>query len=369
LKANADQSFQGSIVLGLGFTMPEAEAKAFIERDPKNGEVLFPYLNGDDLNSHPEQKPSRWVINFWDWPLDRDAEGSWITATEQQKNQYFNIGHAPSDYPGRVVMDFPELFAWLDEKVRPERQRLNKKGEYALRRPLPIRWWQYADKRPTLYHAIGRGASFAKHPENWDKDCVCCNVIAVSLVQTYLKFEHVSNNSIFAHKLAIILPDFGRFGVLSSSVFQEWARKTSSTMGYGINFSPSDSYETFPFPEKLEVLSGIGRGFELARKTAMQELNVGLTELYNIFHNSARCSKSIEGLRAIQMELDQTLLHTYGWNDIPLEHDFYPMSYLSPRDNIRYTISEPARIEVLRRLAILNKQRWQEEQEAEDVRK
>ena len=29
-------------------------------------------------------------------------------------------------------------------------------------------------------------------------------------------------------------------------------------------------------------------------------------------------------------------------------------------------ISEPARIEILRRLAILNKQRWQEEQEAEN---
>lgn len=28
-------------------------------------------------------------------------------------------------------------------------------------------------------------------------------------------------------------------------------------------------------------------------------------------------------------------------------------------------ISEPARIEILRRLAILNKQRWQEEQEVE----
>ena len=69
LKANADKSFQGSIVLGMGFTITEAEAHALIERDPKNAEVLFPYLNGEDLNSHPEQKPSRWVINFWDWPL------------------------------------------------------------------------------------------------------------------------------------------------------------------------------------------------------------------------------------------------------------------------------------------------------------
>ncbi len=30
-----------------------------------------PYLNGEDLNSRPDQSPSRWVINFHDWPLER----------------------------------------------------------------------------------------------------------------------------------------------------------------------------------------------------------------------------------------------------------------------------------------------------------
>ena len=33
-------------------------------------------------------------------------------------------------------------------------------------------------------------------------------------------------------------------------------------------------------------------------------------------------------------------------------------------DNIRFTISEPARIEVLKRLAKLNKERWEEEEAA-----
>ena len=30
-------------------------------------DVIYPYLDGHDLNTDPEQKPSRWVINFWDW--------------------------------------------------------------------------------------------------------------------------------------------------------------------------------------------------------------------------------------------------------------------------------------------------------------
>ena len=373
LKANADQSFQGAIVLGLGFTMSEAEAQAFITQDSKNREVLFPYLNGDDLNSDPEQKPSRWVINFFDWPLDRDAEGSWATATEQQKNQYLKIGHAPADYPGRVVTDFPDLYAWIDEKVRPERQRLNARGEYALRRPLPIRWWQYADKRPALYHAIGRGAPFAKHPAGWNSDDARTvdKVITVSLVQTYLKFEYVSNQSVFAHKLAVILPDSVKFAILSSTIFQEWARKTSSTMGYGINFSPSDSYETFPFPpetqktDREKELSTGGHLLHIIRQSIMREKNYGLTQLYNDFHNPQNEAGGILSMRDMQKSLDYAMLAVYGWQGIILEHDFYPLPYLSANDNIRYTISEPARIEILRRLAQLNRQRWQEEQEAE----
>ena len=77
LKANEGKSFIGSYVLGMGFVMMPAEAQVLIAKDPRNRDVLFPYLIGDDLNSRPDQSPSRWVINFKDWPLERSAKGSW----------------------------------------------------------------------------------------------------------------------------------------------------------------------------------------------------------------------------------------------------------------------------------------------------
>jgi len=46
LAANANVSFQGSIVLGLGFTMEPEIAQEFIARDRRNADVLFLYLNG-----------------------------------------------------------------------------------------------------------------------------------------------------------------------------------------------------------------------------------------------------------------------------------------------------------------------------------
>ncbi|MFK1916770.1 hypothetical protein ACIXKU_19745, partial [Bacteroides fragilis] len=63
LKQNAGKSFIGSYVLGMGFVLSPEEAEVLITKDPRNKDVLFPYLNGEDLNNDPEQKPSRWVIN------------------------------------------------------------------------------------------------------------------------------------------------------------------------------------------------------------------------------------------------------------------------------------------------------------------
>ena len=51
LAGNKDQCFQGSIVLGTGFILEPDEAQNLIAKDPRNEEVLFPYLNGEDLNS------------------------------------------------------------------------------------------------------------------------------------------------------------------------------------------------------------------------------------------------------------------------------------------------------------------------------
>ena len=112
LAANADQSFQGSIVLGLGFTMSPDDARALIERDPRNSDVLFPYLVGEDLNQSPTHTAPRWVINFFDWP-------------EEQARRY------------------PDCFAIVEEKVKPERQERDSSGEFKKRALLPQRYWIY----------------------------------------------------------------------------------------------------------------------------------------------------------------------------------------------------------------------------------
>ena len=158
LEANEDQSFQGSIVLGMGFTFDDTDTKGvasslsemrrLIEKDPKNAEVIFPYIGGKELNNHPRHEHHRYVINFWDYPLRREDLGKlWKDADGDQRREWRRDGIVPTDYPEPVAADWPELLAIVEERVKPDRDRQNRKA-------LRVRWWQYAEKRPGLYAAV-----------------------------------------------------------------------------------------------------------------------------------------------------------------------------------------------------------------------
>lgn len=94
----------------------------------------------------------------------------------------------------------------------------------------------------------------------------------------------------------------------------------------------------------------------------MRSLKIGLTKLYNGFHapDNSTCV-GVDVLRNLHKELDIAVIHAYGWADIDLKHDFYDVHDLPENDRTRFTISDAARTEVLRRLSDLNRQRHEEE--------
>jgi len=153
LKANEGKSFQGSIVLGMGFVLEPEEAQRLIAKDLRNKDVLYPYLNGEDLNSRPDQSPGRWVINFFDWPLRRVAGGEWRVASEVLRRKWLASGEVPIDYPGPVATDYPDCLATVEEKVKPERDKLGLKSDASARGYARF-WWQYGRKGLELYRTI-----------------------------------------------------------------------------------------------------------------------------------------------------------------------------------------------------------------------
>ena len=159
-----------------------------------------------------------------------------------------------------------------------------------------------------------------------------------------------------------------------------------------LRYTPSDIFETFPFPpslssaQKLE-LEQIGERYHGHRRELMLKLQLGLTKTYNLFHDPelsvelvAKESKQpvpvaesahtdLMQLRALHVQMDQDVLAAYGWHQpsnagpaIALRHDFYEVDYLPEHDRVRYTIHPDSRKEILKRLLQLNHKLYAEEE-------
>jgi len=328
LKANEGIAFQGSNLNGIGFVLSRDEAQRMLDADPRNAEVIFPYLNGEDLNSDPEQRPSRWVINFWDWPVERACQ-------------------------------YIQPWNWVERHVKPHRDSIND-----AKKRVKERWWIYESVAYNLYHAIGRGHHFERHPEGWDpKGRRPQRVLACSLVSKHLGISSLPADWIYAHRLAVFATDsMAMFGLLSSSINDLWARKNSSSLETRLNYAPSDAFETLPLPTELPDELGLtANRYAAVRATVCLEVRTGLTDTFNRVHTETEREPHMEELRALQREMDIAVARAYGWDDLDLEHGFHEVPYLPENDRVRFTISERARIEVLRRLSELNRQRYEEE--------
>jgi hypothetical protein len=363
LKANDAKSFQGSIVLGKGFTMTEVDAETLIGKNSRNVEVLFPYLNGEDLNSHPAQKPARWIINFWDWPLSRDADGEWTIADEKQKTKWLREGAVPKDYPARVAADFPDVLEIVRTKVKPGRDTNTRKERRE-------KWWHFAEKCPALYHAIGRGDIFAKHPAGWDSTLHRPEKVLVFVQTSKTKYPvFLSNDSVFDQKLVVLgLNSTAHFAILCSNIHYVWIHARGGKLKSDAVYNPTDVFETFPFP--IHITSSLyeaGDIYERTRGELMRKSGLGLTKIYNRFHTPDDAEIFLNQLRELHVSMDKSVLESYGWQDIDLKHNFYSVPYLPESDRLRFTICEDARLEIIRRLSRLNRDRWQQEQDDENV--
>jgi len=201
------------------------------------------------------------------------------------------------------------------------------------------------------------------------------------LVTKHLNFSAVPTNYVFSHKLCVFTTDrWDLYTIVQSTLHEVWSRKYSGALETRLNYSPSDCFVTFPFPEGLwqttnPTLADIGERYHEHRRALMRQLWLGLTDIYNLFHTRAltpaqvaKASKkspeeaetsyqSILELRRLHQELDEAIRDAYGWHTLDLGHDFHEVETLPENDRVRYTISPTARKEVLSRLLALNHQR------------
>ena len=166
---------------------------------------------------------------------------------------------------------------------------------------------------------------------------------------------------VFSHMVAVIATGAPEtFGYLTSTLHREWARRRGSSLETRIRYTPSDCFETFPFPHSDNAdnaqIAEIMQRIDRYRREVMLSSNIGLTKLYNRVHNPRDHDAEIDALRALHAELDRAVCDAYGWTDLDLAFGFHETD-----EGTRWTIAPPVLIEILDRLLELNHQRHAEE--------
>ncbi|MCD4653258.1 hypothetical protein K8T06_04925 [bacterium] len=326
---NIGRCFLGVALQGVGFLFEDMRAKTtplevmnrLISANPQNQQCIRPYIGGAEVNDSSTHRYTRHVIDFG-------------KRTEAE------------------ARNWPDLVKIVEEKVKPGRDH-NKREIYR------CYWWQHGEKRAELWRAI----------QELDR------VVVIARLQPQYCITFLPTGIVYSDALVVIANKTNAaFCALQSHPHEIWARFFGSTLEDRLRYTPSDCFETFPFPENWQthpLLEQIGKEYYEFRAALMICNDEGLTKTYNRFHNPDERDHDILKLRELHAAMDRAVLDAYGWTDISTDCDFI-LDYEMDDDEAgsrrkkpwRYRWPDNVRDEVLARLLELNAIRAVQEKKA-----
>ena len=202
IPANVGVAFMGD-TKGGPFDIPGDLAREWLRlpANPNgrpNADVLNPWVNGMDLTRRPSGK---WIVDFG-WGM-----------TEADAALY------------------EEPFRHVREHVHPTRQR-NRRESYR------VHWWRHVEPRPGMWEALNG----------------LTRVIATPTVAKHRLFVWLDSRVCPDHQLIVVARDDDTtFGILHSRFHEAWSLRLGTWLGKGNDprYTPTTTFETFPFPDGL----------------------------------------------------------------------------------------------------------------------
>lgn len=263
--------YQGQTHGSKGFLLEKQVALKLLTEDSNNGDVLFPFLIGEELIGQKDSLPKRYVIDF-------------------RKCNIFDAAKykALFDHIKRNVYPVKETKA-KDEK---EKQSDNNDHLNAFNN-----WWKLFRPRNELIDKI----------ETLKRYCVCSRHTKRPI------FEFISP-SIHPNDALQVFPieDDYSFGILQSSVHWLWFQARCSTIKADWRYTSETVFDSFPWPQtatKLDVakIAKLAEELRLKRRAIMIRDKLSLRDLYRLMETTPNNPVS-----DIQNQLDLAVKSAYG---------------------------------------------------------
>lgn len=326
LRSNSGITSMGVMLAGSGFIVDRARAIELGLRGDRAAAVpIREYRNGRDLTQSPRDAL---VIDLYGLSAEHVRER------------------------------FPAIYQHVLERVKPERD-ANRRDR------MRLRWWLFAECRPTLRAMLAGQSRF----------------IATTETAKFRFFQFFDASVLIDHSvIGIGSADALHLGVLSSHLHGAWALAAGGRLGVGNDprYNKTRCFDPFPFPAANEAqhqrIRDLAEQLDALRKTQQAaHPDLTLTGIYNVLEK-LRCGEPLNAkergiheqglvsvLRQLHDELDAAVLDAYGWADLlPLlrvAHGNDAPADGDSRDDARRAFDEA----VLERLVALNAERAAEE--------
>lgn len=275
LKCNIEPQrvFQGQVPGHEAFVLSVADAKRLVAPNPKNREVVHPFLIGRDIVTGNGQ-PTRWVIDF----QTRDV----IEAS-----------------------DYREPFKRIKDKVLPDRERKAKEGqtkdgELRPHHQLFLRhWWRHSYDRPEMIEIISRLPRY-----------VVCSRVTKRPIFSFVDPSIRPDGALMVFAFA----DDYSFGILQSHAHWLWFITKCSKLKSDFRYTPPTVFDMFPWPQDpskqaIEEVAAMARKIRQIRRDALQTTRGGLRELYRLLE-----LPGANPLKDAHDALDKAVLRAYGFS-------------------------------------------------------
>src|SRR5258708_5231874 len=101
--------------------------------------------------------------------------------------------------------------------------------------------------------------------------------LVTAIITTYFAPIFHPINEVYSHKCCVFsIEDWFSYAVIQTNIHEAWARHYSSSLKTWLNYSPSDCFETFPFPTNMNGLEDIGERYYTHRQSIMLTCQEGL---------------------------------------------------------------------------------------------
>ncbi len=274
--------FSGQVAGHFGFVLASDEAESMIKADPRNRQVIHPFLIGRDMLTG-DGSPSEWVIDF-------------------QTRSVLEAG------------TYEEPFARVKSLVLPTRikkaeEGKNAAGEQRSHHKQFLRyWWRHSFDRPELIDLISKMPRYI----------VCSDTTKRPV------FEFISRDIRPDHKLRVFaFADDYSFGVLQSHFHWVWFITKCSKLLGRFNYTSSTVFDTFPWPQtptkaQIAEVAAAAVALRSLRREIMNQLGYSLRQLYRTLEEPGA-----NPLRDAHTRLDTAVRAAYG---MPAKAD--PLAFL-----------------------------------------